>query len=384
MYDPATGSGSLEVDQDQNGVVEHQVTFTSNPSQSVELTDHDLDGIVDFRRTQLFEPTQNRVTVTLETDPDQNGTFDLVSTSYESSKRELCGKPTGAPPPPDDNCDRFASFPTSGDPIGPPPIEILTMNNQKPDSSGNCNPADAQRLKTAVDCAMGRGTMCMDVTNIFTSLQLRASLVGGRLTVGCGNTCANSTASTHQSCLPWPLGQCWGEISVNVSNLAKVGEDDACVVMLHEMLHWVGMPDAGDGDGGHGDQVDQVYACGRYCAGCVNKGFSPRECPNVTRNTDCATCADTKVEKRRCGTKTVTGTTQENYSVCHTSLSCPSKKCDQPIGLNSLACNGELLDSHFFCCQTCPSDCNGSNDIACPTTLPAPEDHCDIPPPACP
>jgi hypothetical protein len=126
-----------------------------------------------------------------------------------------------------------------------------------------------------------------------------------------------------------------------------------------------------------------VYACGRYCAGCVNtSGNTPAGC-GVTRNSDCATCAGTKAEKKQCGTKQEVAATKNNYSVCHAGLGCLLKQCEAPIGVNLLACDGtKLEDGPFLCCQSCPADCNQTNDDPC-TNLPPPVDSCGYAPPGC-
>ena len=265
--------------------------------------------------------------------------------------------------------------------MGPAPISIVTDANQPAGSTGNCNAADAAKLQRAADCAMGQGDKCMADTNLAASLRLRAGILRGSLTIGCGSTC--DPATTTVDCPVWKFGKCDSKMSVNAAQLAKMSEGEACAMMLHEMLHWVGVADAGGGDGGHDDGVDRVYACGRYCAGCVNtNNNTPAGC-GVNRNSDCATCAGTKAEKKQCGTKQEVAQTSNNYSVCHAGLGCLLGKCEQPIGVNLLACDGKKLeDGPFLCCQACPADCNKSNDIPC-TSTPPPVDSCNFPPPAC-
>jgi hypothetical protein len=104
---------------------------------------------------------------------------------------------------------------------------------------------------------MRRFASCLGSTNAEEYHRYMQALGGGQqLKLDCSLTDSegcNAQAAADSS-----------SISFSTASLATMAEDTLCSAMFHEMMHWFGTPDAGDL---HGDGVDRVYACGRYCGG---------------------------------------------------------------------------------------------------------------------
>jgi hypothetical protein len=389
QYDSATGAGSKMVDADQNGMPEYSATYTGNPDTSAELFDDDGDGTYDRRTTTVYDYTTSTETITLETDPQHTGMFTQVDMQTIPLDRQTCSPPDGGPPSSDGGgggCNNRA-FVMGG--THSEPIWIWPSGKATDDPTGECSDAHVTRLKQGLNCVFSQGQTCLGTTNTLAYWNILMAFATGHLQISCGDHCepADTVESTNPANCPWYDYTCMKRTTVSPITLDQPSPgtnalDDAsvCSMLLHEVLHWANVPDDG---ANHNDGIDRVYACGRYCAGCVYNGVNVNaKCPIPTPNQDCTRCADTTARKKACGYREEVGPGPA-FAVCTGGLACISQDCLDPKAKRVVDCDNNLLaQGPNLCCAACPSDCP-TNSIAC-TTLPAPSDHCSDKPPACP
>lgn len=356
------------LDGDSDGRPEETIIVEAGaPPRRILTRDTDLDGTLDRRETLTYDVAAKTVRVVVGTDPEGDGTFatvaDVVAPIAREAGREKCDGGDGFPLAPSTR-SRFRAG-TYGN------ISVVCSEDG---SGGTCTRERAKRVVKALDCALDTGRRCLEKVNRSLHYRLFRTVARETLFFACGNTCAGKDATTS-TWVPVP-GLRDGKTNLNPSHLDAMSDDELCALVLHEMLHWVG---EGTGDPtAHEQGHDRTYSCGRYCGRCTSRGPSPAAHGLPTGpNADCARCAGTEAEKRRCGTKR-----QEidipcpAYNLCHAGLA-GSVACQTCRGLQELFCDDSLpasVEPTFRCCQTCPSGfrntdkpCfgDGSNMLSC-------------------
>ena len=343
----AAGNGTERIDSDSDGQPEVETTTTVGPPPvRVVLRDTDQDGIVDRRETDTFNLPAGTVRVVEESDPEGDGTFVVIADDVVP-----IGQNQGA------ECDPNDGLPGPTN-RGGPRLRLMDIVIPHGGSGGRCSRAQADRISKALGCAFKQGHDCLSNTNAGLAKKLFDGLArSDNLMIGCGNRCAGSDANTL-------TGVAWLDATMNVNpdildGATPVNDADLCTVILHELLHWRG---EGLGDKAKHDQgTDRTYSCGRYCGGCTSRGPSP---PGA--NVDCARCAGTESEKRRCGVKEKeVDVPCPGYELCHAGLR-GNRSCQECRGLQQQYCDDSNSSraAEFTCCKMCPDDFP-TNDLPC-------------------
>lgn len=345
-WDAKNGTGVIAADADQDGVHELEINTSSSPTRRVILKDDDLDGTMERRVTETLDETAN--TIHVVTEQLDAGSFVVASDTTISAVKQ-----DGAEP-----CEGHQSgFPKSAAKLPLPGsddrINTRVSNDSSDGSKGECSDAHAKDVAAAMDCVMSQGLGCLRDTNSSAAAMLEIALSTGSLDVSCGNKCQGVGASTAPSD---------NTMTFNPDRLGKQGAAADCARMLHEMMHWAGVP---DDDATHGKGTDEVYSCARYCGGCVEgvDGFSPSAA--VTKNSDCAECSDTSDRRGKCGSLQKKTKSQANYMICHNGLACVLDNCADPTDLVTTDCSGRNRQASEWCCNQCPTGCDMSNDLPC-------------------
>jgi len=397
-YAPATGTpvvvqsngtGTVTItDSSGPGGVPHQTdVFTSSATidQETLTVDEDFNGMMDHRYTWITRASSPDVqSYTEEDDTAETGNWTTVQ-----SLTLTTWKNQGTP------CNGGDRFPTTGTSFQPPdwggrlPIHIMLGSGAPPggvDLTGECDPDTTASIMDAVDCAMTDGKACIDATNGRESGLLDEALLppGQRtrapLDIGCGGGCTNLPAATAGRAAS---GGRDSQMNINPSIWNTLDANQQCSLMLHELMHWAGAKGAADHDDANGAHTDEVYSCGRYCGHCSHYGAGS---PNNS-SVDCARCADSADGKQACGARqtTTTGDCAGQFTgICHQGLACLLGDCQSCNRRRTEACDGTLLSLTPTCCQTCPSNCNASNDFPCNGTPPNLDGCTDTSPPLCP
>ncbi len=239
----------------------------------------------------------------------------------------------------------------------------------------SCSPAQRTKLAAGLECARKR-LECVGRSNPTIKKEVEAHLITDILRYGCNNPCAGALAST--------LGA-WG-INAAITNfngprLDSWTPEQTCTTVLHELMHAAKVSQGPS----HEDGIDPIYACARYCAGCIQFGgaFSAGSFPSA--NMDCVRCSEDPMEKKRCGVKNelITSSKCAGLPLCHGGIGVNSL-CETCQNLESKDCEGTALGVPFFnCCQTCPANAIRLNDKPCPGPI-MPSDTCSTKPPECP
>ena len=366
------GKTTVTVDADGDGVAEQVMvtTVTATEQKQVLTVDTDLNGKMDHRYTWVTEAaTPDVQSYTAETDAAETGNFIVVSTLQLDSWRY---GGTG-------NCDGMSGFPSGGTNYQPSNTSPTVKTGT---DSGQCGEQDSNSIAQALDCALTKGALCLANTNTKEYNNLMAATLGDSkmpLDIGCGNSCSGVIATTKGWGSPWFSNS---EMNINPAEWDKLDANGKCNIMLHEMLHWAGDEGSADHNDSSGAGNDTVYSCGRYCGRCSHAGHGSQNNSSV----DCAGCADTKARKQQCGARTEYQTAPCGNSMsgfCHAGLACIAGPCQQCGGIVTNGCDGSLIGGNAICCQSCPSNCNQSNDLPC-TNTPVSTDTCtDKNPPFC-
>ncbi len=330
------------------------MTITENAQTRVIVDDLDEDGYADRRITwTVHRDTADKVQFTEESAATGGG-WVLLRTEEQLKTRHAGG-----------SCEGMDNFPDEGEDVSliPDGSDNVTMVTGSP-TNGNCNFADAQAIRDAVECALDRGMKCLADTNSANNNAMKKALAGKSvmpLRIGCGNVCAGAIASTRSYDRPWFTDS---KMNVNMDEFSKLDADGQCSIMLHELMHWAGNGGDGDHNDAGGDGGDDVYSCGRYCGGCSNAGHGAPGNSAI----DCARCADTKARKLQCGAKIEHEEADcggELGGVCHAGLGCIAGDCQTCGGPVTRDCDGNVVEAEATCCVECPSNCNASNDVPC-------------------
>ncbi len=338
------------------------------------LEDLDRNQVHDRRRLEVYDGSGN-MQVTLS-HLDKSGTWVQDDQFTVTRRRAKCGvKQPGAP----------ANGSVGPDCFDPPqqtlnrPGDVIVVYDSggAQDSQGFCSRAHSEKIGKAVACALGQVRGCLKDTNGDEYRRMMTALGSGRrMSIDCGMICGGQAAADDSG------------VSFPSASLDRMSDAELCSALLHEMLHWAGTPDSGDT---HGDGVDRVYACGRYCGGARGCTYTSAGATQnydttcqVTPAKDCAICAGTVAEKLKCGQRTEQRPAVTPLGgVCHAGLACVAGDCLDTIENRLLTCDG--VDTGMLsgpCCNSCPSTCNRSNDLPCPAG-PISQTTCDGTPPAC-
>jgi hypothetical protein len=362
----AAGNETVEIDSDSDGKPETTIdTTVGPPPRRVRLMDTDADGTMDARRTDTFDLAAGTVRVVEESDPEGDGSFVVVSDQVVPIPLDA-GAAT---------CDGSAGFPEE---TGGEQIRIGGISIPVGGGGGRCDTPHAERLLRALSCALSDGTKCLRNTNAGLHERLFDAVTQEDvLVMACGNPCGNKYATTTGG----PGSFRDGHMNFNTTQMDGLTGDELCGIMLHEMLHWAGEGFSGDHD--HG--VDKTYSCGRYCGRCTAPaGPTPPAGTPTGPNADCARCAGTDAEKRRCGIqKEEVDLGCPPLDLCHAGLA-GNRNCETCRGLKDKFCDGTAapVDAAFRCCQTCPSGFP-TNDKPCVGDGSTPG-SCATKPPDCP
>jgi hypothetical protein len=362
------GNVTTTIDSNSDGVADEETTYAVGPPPTqVRFVDTDFDGLMDHRETVTYAVASGMLEVQEATSAAEDGNYAVDSDTMDSIS---AAQANGA------GCDGQQGFPgsTGGSSAG---LSGVGVSIPTDGGGGRCSSAEAQKLVDAYACAMDQGIHCLMSTNRGLALKLFSALAHQSLVVGCGNPCSGEDAATQRG-IAWIPGLGAGHTNFNPNFVDSGSAADLCTVALHEALHWIG-----EGfEPGHDNGTDRVYGCGRYCGGCTMRG------PGfVSSNVDCAACADTPDAKQACGTKQkLVSAPGTGTGLCHMGLACIAADCTDPRGIETDTCDGQPIPGQtpsFYCCATCPSTCNASNDLPC-SGNPTLADSCSTPPPACP
>ncbi|WP_146209698.1 hypothetical protein [Vitiosangium sp. GDMCC 1.1324] len=364
------------IDTDGDGHIERREEVTLNGKLRVLWRDTNGDGRLEERRTETEE--ENSTKVVIEIDPTGNGNFAL-STEYSlplalPATYEECKK----------NDFMTGDFPKLGDQdVEPRDIKfestpVVTIIGGA--AKGSCNDYEISSVVAAVECALGlqserKGLKCLKATNSSMADHFRFSLLKKRIKIACGLNCDGVGATTLGSRTSAPY------INLNSRYFWETDSADAnCETIFHELLHASGVATTGVNHN-DGDPRDQVYACSLYCSGCrTDTAVSPQP----TANENCARCAGSPEEKRKCGIeKKLAHVACPSAAICHGGI-LTNKACEKCKGVVEQDCAGQPLGSagDFYCCETCPATANRSNDIPC-TSTPTLPNGCNVKPPMC-
>ncbi|MDB4988578.1 MAG: hypothetical protein JWN04_3756 [Myxococcaceae bacterium] len=367
------GSSSMLVDTNRDGMTDEavHVTVTDTTHTRVAQVDDNLNGKPDHRYTW----TTNKATIALqayaeETDLNETGSFSGPGVVNLTTTKDQAGS----------GCEGSDGFPSGGDGYQPFPSSPTIKSGSSP---GSCSAADTSSIAQAVDCALGKGALCLASTNTREYNSLMAAALGTGtmpLDIGCGNACAGVIAATRGWGSPWFTNS---TMNINAGEWNKLDSAGKCNIMLHEMLHWAGDQGSSDHNSESGAGDDAVYSCGRYCGGCSHAGHGSSN----NSATDCAKCSDSPGRKEKCGVKSdfKTGPCNgELAGLCHSGLACISANCETCGQLEKKTCDDQPLETQATCCATCPSDCNKSNDLPCKGSPQSMDTCTDQTPPYCP
>jgi hypothetical protein len=338
--------------------------FDRTTRTRVETGDRDGSGKPERRRTMRFDETFTTVEIVHEADAMESGTFVEVERTTAPASWDQ------------GTCSGTSNFPTiypypllnrSPETVADAPgVKIMSNNG----ASYDCTPMEAKKVADAFDCAIKRARACLPAANARLAQKFTPMAIAnqGSLYVGCNNPCAGVLATTKGSVM-------------NLSNAAlnAAMPDEACSLIMHEMLHWEGEPGGAAHDA---NANDATYSCARYCANCTNYGKGAPGSPNV----DCARCGETEAEKRRCGVQLVeVDVTCPTLALCHGGIGV-NLACSTCKGVKESDCDMKPLSTAptFSCCATCPAEAPRNTDKPCPgAPMPGPG-TCAGKPPACP
>lgn len=364
-----TGNHQLVIDKNHDGVPESQTTETSTGREVLE--DRGGKGVLDWRRQELFQP-DGTVTVTLA--HLEGDTFVTDTTYTVSRRRPKCGTPnpggaesknsTLAP-------DCLWDMPyVSSDQGG---VLVSQSGDETMDFGGHCSNQHRQRIFDATMCAKKRFDECLSKWNSEEAARFAQAWAKQPLQVDCAikttPECNGINAASDDVAISIrpPL------LDPPTANPPGLSDEDLCLTMFHEMMHWAGTPDSGNL---HGDAVDRVYACSRFCDPRCDYAHGVDPDCGTTPGSDCAICVMGK-DKNRCGGKTA----WVQYGDFYTTNFCMKgtftfeyADCSAALGPGQVFCDGSIEPSNTFtpCCVACPEGFD--NGLSCSQWYPDAEE----------
>jgi hypothetical protein len=347
--------------------------------------DFDDDGSIDRRVTSVYPPItdRNTATITVTTEEATGDPPQFAATSiYTGSIRTEAGDP----------CEGLITYP-SGDgasvsSLGRPNMRVMT--NGEP---GACSQQDADRIVKAINKVAGDFLKCLKSQNKPMYSDIVSAMSTRNLQISCGNNCnlPNGTYSMANTEMPGHWHQIFDDPRMSL-NMSKLGSDDCLAsIMLHEMAHWSGTAHEGDATGKGG--TDAVYACGRYCGGCItaNCGLGAGDSAY-----DCSKCSRTSSLKYGCGWRELWQQVEHGNDTkfCHNQDNWAQyDDCPEPVLPFDVSCDGEKLFHYGStpCCVSCPAG-EAANSFSCaqwygpnvfdgaPYPSDSPVDNCNNPP----
>jgi hypothetical protein len=383
VYDALAVTASYTYDPNGDGTGQISIVHTINNHVIVTTRDVDFDGNPDWRMTRTSDPGSGTANVLIESAPNNDGNFVTVRDTTIPSAYN-CGNgvddggfPTDAPTVSAGGGIRIRISNGYGG-VGDGSVEI----------NGACSNAHAQALEKAIDCALSQSATCLRSTNGMAYFLLDTALAYGTWDLSCGNGCDPGTTKEQNECGPGSGACAPVETSFNPDSLGSLRTDtNRCDLVLHEMLHWAGVPS----DDTHPQGVDQVYACARYCGGCDEP--SPWAPPGATTSRDCATCANSPDEKAQCGLKPRWRPSKKSMGFVCWGSTTSSSSCDPgcvtpyedyPLNCDDTVATGSSAKRWIprWCCTQCGQSCDKNDDI-CPSDFSSPAD-CSNGTPFCP
>jgi len=172
------------------------------------------------------------------------------------------------------------------------------------DGKTQCSFDDLKKIQSALDSVMSKSMSCLEETNLNAANKLKDITKEGRqVRINCElrfNSPYDAVASTlntpgWDSCkVGTPCN-----ISIKRSYLRSPSTTEMSIqeTLLHELLHVSGVPANAET---HDNGNDEIYSCGRYCAGGSSAGTGA---PSSNPKQDCERCAGanpTPKAKERC------------------------------------------------------------------------------------
>jgi hypothetical protein len=319
------------------------------------------DELLDLRVTVVYQPINDRnaatITVTTEEATGDPPQFETTS-SFTSSIRAEAGDP----------CEGLITYP-SGDgssisPLGRPNMRVMT--NGEP---GACSPEDANRIVDAINTVAGDLLNCISRENHSLYLDIARAMSGTNLQISCGDNCnlPNGTYGVANTEMPGRFRHIFDDPRMSL-NMSKLGSDDCLAsTLLHEMAHWSGTPHEGDATGQGGK--DNVYACARYCGGCITDTKCAKGAGDLSH--DCAKCARYNAEKSWCGSKEQWLEVEHGQitKMCHNQDDWTQyDDCTSAVAHYHSACDGTKLYTLMStpCCVSCAAG-EDANSFSCAT-----------------
>jgi hypothetical protein len=256
------------------------------PQQRVVMSDTNGNGVLDKRVTETYDFVARTTHVVVEIDASERGAFAQVAEgTLPIGRRAGGGECT-------DNGLGSADWPvgervcllTRANGFISRPNNLCVRMAQDAQDTRGCTPEMLLALQGAFDCMMGKAAKCLEGANPAQALALTHALNDQRVEISCGNRCPAEGAIATRGEDPHDR-----YISVNPDNYLRYGQANQCQLFLHEVLHTGDAPDGGPL--GHDDGNDELYSCGRYCAGFVSAAFS--------KASDCIGCASSSGARNR-------------------------------------------------------------------------------------
>ncbi len=357
----AANGGDVTVTGDLNE--DEQADFAGSSTISGDMLteqqswDFDADGTLDLRVTAVYQPITDRnsatITVTTEEATGEPPVFATTS-SYTGSIRTEAGDP----------CSGLITYP-SGDgssvsPMGRPNMRVMTNGE-----AGACSSQDADRIIKAINKVAKDFLNCLKSANQPMYSDIVTAMSERNLQISCGNNCnlPNGTYSMANTEMPGHWHQIFDDPRMSL-NMSKLGSDDCLAsILLHEMAHWSGTPHEGDASGQGGK--DNVYACGRYCGGCITAS-----CGNGAGDAayDCAKCSRTKALKYACGyrEKWLEVEHGPDTKLCQDqNILTQYNDCTSAVSPFDVSCDGAKLFQYgsYPCCVSCGG--SDTNTFSC-------------------
>ncbi|MFT3837707.1 MAG: hypothetical protein QM723_11995 [Myxococcaceae bacterium] len=342
----------LQIDRNENTTKDIVIETDPKAGTRVEQYDDDYDETFEFRRTLTDDLAAGTRLVVEET-------YDTTAMTWSESKRFTVSLGANA-------CNGLSNYP--GNPFVSPTLvaggagEIRIITD---DPDVKCSPTQEKAVRKAVACAAKKAKECLVDSNAELSSKLLSTIASSHLEIGCNNPCPAADATTLNH---------WMNVRPDWDTL---GDDVACAVMMHELMHYSDV----QRDETHDDGVDRIYSCSRYCNKCLKRGPAS---PQPTDMQDCVACAGTAAERENCGHRQqITTGPCSTGDICHAGLAgnLPCDVCRQEEWQD---CAGNSLGggTEFVCCELCPSGYT-SPEEACtgPTSV---TDTCMQQPPKCP
>ena len=252
VYDAQALTATYTLDPAENGQGEITIAIDIAAHQTVTTEDTDFDGNPDYILTQTVDPTARTVQVMVQTAPNNDGNFTTIKNTTASSDLNCTGTGDGL----------GSGFPSNASyQVQDGPVTIESNNGAEfsggsgDGSDGSCSAPHTAALEAAIDCALSTGASCLQGTNAAAAFLLDVALTYGSWQLSCGNCAAGATTAGNNVCGPGSTGCAPVQTSFSASGLDSNSPTTECDAMLHEMLHWAGVP---ADDSTHDLGTDQV------------------------------------------------------------------------------------------------------------------------------